>query len=337
VVATGSRPLLPPIPGLERVPALTNETVFDLQQVPSHLVVIGGGPIGIELGQAFRALGALVTVVEQATILSREDPDLVAVVRARLAEQGVVVHEGAVVAGVAPAPGGIRVEVTRAGAVSRLEVSHLLVAAGRAPVLDGLELAAAGIACTSRGITVDRRLRTSNRRVFAVGDVAGGPQFTHVAGYQAGIVLRNALFRLPAAIDYGAVPRVTYTHPELAQVGRTEAEVRGEGGECRVLRAPFGENDRARAERTTEGLVKVVVDRRGRILGAGIAGAQAGELIQVWVLAMQQRLRVGALAGMIAPYPTLGEANKRAAGQFYAEKLFSPRVRRLVRALARLG
>jgi pyruvate/2-oxoglutarate dehydrogenase complex dihydrolipoamide dehydrogenase (E3) component len=186
---------------------------------------------------------------------------------------------------------------------------------------------------------VDSRLRTTNKRVFAVGDVTGGYQFTHMAGYHAGIVIRNALFRLPAKVDTRAVPWVTYTQPELAQVGLTEAAARREmaAGDLRILRWTYAENDRAQAEGVTDGMIKVVADKRGRVLGAGIVGAHAGETIQTWILAIAQKLKVGAVAAMIAPYPTLGEVNKRAAGSFYTPTLFSPRTRKLVRFLARFG
>ena len=342
VIATGSAPLIPPIAGLADVPYLTNETVFDLVQVPRHLVVIGGGPSGIELAQAFSELGSAVTVIEQQAILPRDDPELVAVLRLRLAAQRIVLAEGCKVKAVRRLADGVggsgmAITIVQRGAERQVEGSHLLVAVGRKPGVAGLELEAARVACSAQGITVDRRLRTSNRRIFAIGDVAGGPQFTHVAGYQAGIVLRNALFRMPARVDYRAAPRVTYTHPELAQVGLSETEARAVHRHVVVLCARFAENDRAQAEHATDGLVKVLVTPRGRLLGAGIVGAGAGELIQTWVLAMSQRLKIGAVATMIAPYPTLGEASKRAAGAFYTPKLFSERTRWLVRLLARLG
>ena len=230
-----------------------------------------------------------------------------------------------------------RRRLAKTGCGRRLAATHLLIAAGRNPTIADLGLETAGVAYSDEGIIVDRRLRTTNRRIFAIGDVTGSPRFTHVAGYHAGIVLRNALFRIPARVDYRGVPHVTYTHPELAQVGVTEAEMRSAQRNIVVLRSPFSENDRAQVERSTEGLVKVVTDRRGRILGAGIVGSSAGELIHTWVLAMSRRLRVSAVATMIAPYPTLGETNKRAAGNFYADKLFSARTRRIIRLLARLG
>jgi len=340
VIATGSAPLVPGIPGLPSVPFLTNETVFDLGDIPPRLIVVGGGPVGVELAQAFRDLGSEVTVLEQATILARDDPELVAVLRQRLEAQGIELLEGARIEAVRRGTGGlgqVAVEVDLAGVARVVTGTHLLVAAGRSPRVDGLDLERAGVRWTDRGITVDSRLRTSNRRVFALGDVTGGPPFTHAAGYQAGVVLRNALFRLPAKVDYRALPRVTYCEPELAQVGLTEAQARATHRDVRVVRAPFEANDRARAERTTSGMVKVLATPGGRILGAGIVGCSAGELIQTWVLAMGQRLGMRAVASMVAPYPTLGEANKRAAGEFYAPKVFGPGVRRLVRLLSRLG
>jgi len=232
---------------------------------------------------------------------------------------------------------GVAVVIAGNGAEDRVQGSHVLIAAGRRPNVDGLDLEKAGIAYSPAGIQVDARLRTTNRRVFAIGDVAGGYQFTHMAGYHAGIVLRNALFRLPAKVDTHAVPWVTYTAPELAQVGLTEDRARKQAGDIRVLRWPFAENDRARAERETDGLVKVITTPRGRILGAGIVGAHAGELIHAWVLAIGQKIMIGAVAGMIAPYPTLGEANKRAAGSFYTPALFGERTKRIVRFLSHFG
>ena len=337
VIATGSSPAVPPIAGLKDVPYLTNETIFDLGQVPAHLIVIGGGPVGIEMAQAHRHLGARVTVVEMFSIMASDDPELVDVVRARLAGEGIDLREGVTVARGEKAGNAVAVVVEADGAEQRIEGSHLLIAAGRKANVDELGLAEAGIAYSQKGIQVDARLRTGNKRVFAIGDVAGDYQFTHMAGYHAGIVLRNALFRLPAKVDTRAVPWVTYTAPELAQVGLTEDRARKQAGDIRVLRWPFAENDRARAERETDGLVKVITTPRGRILGAGIVGAHAGELIHAWVLAIGQKIKIGAVAGMIAPYPTLGEANKRAAGSFYTPALFGERTKRIVRFLSHFG
>jgi pyruvate/2-oxoglutarate dehydrogenase complex dihydrolipoamide dehydrogenase (E3) component len=340
VIATGSVPALPPLPGLHDVPFLTNETMFDRDAIPGHLIIIGGGPIGVEMAQAHRRLGAAVTLLETGTILSHDDPELVAVVRERLIAEGVDIREGARVAGVAPTAGGIRVSLTDTGGAQHppLSGSHLLVATGRRPVTEGLDLERAGVAYSKTGITVDRRLRTSNRRIYAVGDVIGGLNFTHVASHHAGIVLQNALFRLPAKVAGDAtVPHVTYCDPELAQVGLTEAAARDAGHAVTVLRASFADNDRARTERADEGLAKIIVGRRGRILGAGVVGAGAGDLIQPWVLARSAKLKIGSLATMIAPYPTRGEIGKSAAGAWYTPTLFGERTRRLVRFLAHFG
>jgi pyruvate/2-oxoglutarate dehydrogenase complex dihydrolipoamide dehydrogenase (E3) component len=289
------------------------------------------------MAQAHRRLGAAVTVVDMGPILPKDDPELTAVVRSRLEADGIVIRERVQVQAVEAAGNGVAVLIGQDGQSLRIEGSDLLVAAGRAPQVQGLNLEAAGVAFDRKGITVDARLRTSNRKIFAVGDVTGGYQFTHVASYHAGIVIRNALFRLPAKVDYRALPWVTYTDPELAHVGLTEEQARKDGHAVEILRWPFAENDRAQAERQTSGLVKGVVGKRGRILGASIVGAQAGELIMPWVLAIGQGLKIGALANMIVPYPTRGEVSKRAAGSYYTAKLFSPRTRWLVRQLARLG
>ncbi len=337
VVATGSRPFVPPIPGLEEIPYLTNETVFDLTERPGHMIIIGGGPIGCELGQAFRHLGARVSIAEMASIMPKDDPELVDLLRTHLLGDGVELFEQSKVMAVEKTQGGLAVHLQRGEEELRIEGTHLLVAAGRRATVEGLDLEAAGIAYDRGGIKVDRRLRTSNRKIFAAGDVAGGFQFTHIAGYHAGIVIKNALFRLPAKTDDRAVPWVTYTTPELAHVGMTEAEARATTADLRILRWPFSDNDRAQAERSTEGLVKVITNKRGKVLGATILGAHAGELIQPWILAISQGLKVSALATMIAPYPTLGEAGKRAAGSFYTESLFSSRTKRIVRFLLKFG
>jgi pyruvate/2-oxoglutarate dehydrogenase complex dihydrolipoamide dehydrogenase (E3) component len=271
-------------------------------------------------------------------IMGPDDRDLVAVVRARLEGEGIAIHEGAKVVSVAAADGGVTVSCEHDGKSFAVTGSHILVAAGRAPNLSSLNLDAAGIVHDKRGIEVDARLRTTNKRVFAVGDVAGKYQFTHIAGYHAGVVIRNILFRLPAKLNYDAVPWVTYTDPELANVGMTEKDAReAYGDDVRVLTAEFAENDRARTERRTDGFVKAVVGRKGRILGAGIVGPHAGEIIQPWILAISQKMKIGAMAQMIAPYPTLGEINKRAAGTYYTPSLFSDRTRKVVRLLAKLG
>ena len=333
VVATGSSAGVPPIPGIETVPYLTNETVFDLTEGPAHLIVIGGGPIGCELAQAYRRLGAKVTVLEMFAILGKDDPEVTEVVKRRLRAEGIELREGVKILRVAPDGDGIAVDVEQAGAVEHISGSHLLVAAGRTANVEGLGLEAAGVRYSKKGVEVDARLRSTNKRVFAIGDAAGGFQFTHMANYHAGIVIRNALFKLPAKADYRAVPWVTYTDPEIAHVGMTEAQAKAAGGSIRVLRFALHDSDRAQAERETEGLIKVVTDKRGRVLGASIAATRAGELLMPWILAVDRKLKVGAIAGLIAPYPTLSEITKRVAGTYFVPTLFGERTRKLVRFL----
>jgi pyruvate/2-oxoglutarate dehydrogenase complex dihydrolipoamide dehydrogenase (E3) component len=319
------------------VPYLTNETLFENMQRPSHLIVIGGGPIGVEMAQAHRRLGAAVTIVEQATLLPKDDPELVDVVRAQLQREGVTILEGGSLKKVDKTPAGIAATVDRGGKPVVVAGSHLLLAVGRKANVETLNLEAAGVQLGPRGIETSAQLKTSNRKIYAIGDVNGRFPFTHAAGYHAGIVLRNALFRLPAKVDDRAMPWVTYTDPELAQVGLTEAAARERHGQVTALRWPFHDNDRAQAERRTDGFAKVVLDKAGRILGASIVGANAGEVVQPWCLAIANGMKIGAMAGLVAPYPTLGEINKRVAGSYFTPKLFNERTRKIVRFLLRLG
>ena len=336
VIAAGSRPAVPDIPGLLSVPFLTSATLFELGTRPEHLLILGGGPIGLEMAQAHAALGCRVSVVEAGAIAAHEEPELADGLRQVLAAQGIALHERTHVTEIRPGP----ILVTSAGAL--LSGSHLLVATGRQPTLADLDPAAGNVQAGERGIATDAGLRSlTNWAVFAAGDIADpvgiGPRFfTHVGSYHAGIVIRRAIFHLPARIDYAALPRVTYTDPELAQVGMTEAEARAAGRLAEVLSWPFAENDRAVADGRTGGLVKLVVGRRGRILGAGILAPGAGEMIGQWSLAIARRIPLSALAGLIAPYPTRAEAGKRAAGSLYAKRLFAPRTRWIARALFRL-
>jgi len=339
VLATGSSAFVPPIEGLDTVDYFTNENIFDNKEAIDHLIVIGGGPIGIEMAQAHRRLGAKVTVMELARLLMKDDRELAQIVIDRLRDEGMDFYEGG---------RNLRIEKTDKGISAHCEMgdesnpekacvdgSHILIATGRRANVNGLNLEAAGVKYSPCGVDVDARLRSSNKRIFAIGDVAGPYQFTHMAAYQAGIVIRNMLFKLPAKVDYSAVPWVTYTDPELAHVGMTEADAESAGKSVRVLRWKFEENDRAQAEKRTEGMVKVVTEKNGRILGATIVGMHAGELIQPWILAISQKMKIGAMASMIAPYPTLSEVNKRIAGSFYTEKLFSEGTKKIVRFLMR--
>jgi len=328
VIATGSSPLVPPIPGLDGVPYLTNETLFDLQEPPLRLLIIGAGPIGLEMAQAHRRLGCEVTVIEGARALGRDDPDAAALVLARLRAEGVEIVEDAQVDRVGGRAGAIEVQV-KGGTV--FLGTHLLVAVGRKPNLDRLDLEAAGVASTRAGVSVDARLRTTNRRVHAIGDVAGQGQFTHLASYHAGVVIRSMLFALPARARADHIPHVTYTEPELAQVGLTEAQARTAHGErVQVIRLGFDANDRAQAEGKTEGLIKLMV-LRGRPVGVTIAGPGAGEMIGLWAFMIANRSKLGDLAGTVLPYPTLNELSKRVAGAYFSPKLFdNPMVNRVV-------
>jgi pyruvate/2-oxoglutarate dehydrogenase complex dihydrolipoamide dehydrogenase (E3) component len=334
VIAAGSRAAVPTIPGLEEAGYWTTETLFDLSIRPDHLLILGGGPTGLEMADAFAGLGCRVTVVEAGRIASEEDPELAAGLRMALTARGVTIRQGVAVAGVADGP----VLILADG--SRLQGSHLLVATGRVPNLAALNLAAGGIQAGPAGIATDRGLRSlTNRRVFAVGDIADpvgiGPRaFTHIGSYHAEILIRRVLFRLPAKLDYAALPRVTYTDPELAQTGLTEDQAKAQGLSVQLLRWPLADNDRAVAEGDTAGLVKLVV-RGDHVVGAGILAPHAGEMISQWSLAIAQRTRLSALAGLILPYRTRSEAAKRAVGMFYAPKLLSPRTKALVRLLGR--
>jgi pyruvate/2-oxoglutarate dehydrogenase complex dihydrolipoamide dehydrogenase (E3) component len=337
VIATGSTPAIPPISGLENTPYFTHEAIFDNRQKIDHLVVIGGGPTGLELAQAYLRLGSRVTVLEAVKALGNHDPELSEVVLRHLQAEGLDVREGARVEHVRPAPGGAHVTFATAAGTEFLECSHILVATGRTPALEDLNLAAGGIKYNRRGIQVNKGLVTSNSRVFAIGDVIGGAQFTHVATYHAGIVLRRTLFRVPATAHQTRLPWVTFTDPELAHVGLAEQAARDRHGQINVFRWPLHENDRAQAERTKDGFVKAVTDKKGRILGASVVGAQAGELIQVWSLAISQGLKITAMTRWVAPYPTLGEINTRAALGYYALAAGNPLVRKVSSLLRQLG
>lgn len=328
VISTGSSPLVPPIPGLGDVPYETNETLFDLREQPEHLLIIGGGPIGMEMAQAHIRLGSKVTVIEGAKALGKDDPELAKVVLDTLKDEGVEIAEDAMAAEIRGQAGAIEVEV-KDGRV--FKGSHLLMAVGRKSNTDKLNLDAAGIKTTRIGIEVDASMRTSNRKIYAIGDVAGGLQFTHVAGYHAGVIIRSMLFGLPSKAKTSHIPWATYTDPELSQVGLTEAQARdAHGDKLEVIRFDYHHNDRAIAERKTKGFIKLMVVK-GRPVGASIVGYQAGELINLWALVLANNMKMSQVAAMVAPYPTIGEVNKRAAGAYYTPRLFdNPTVKRVV-------
>lgn len=333
-IATGSSPKIPAIPGIKSIPYFTNETIFDNKVLPDHLAILGGGFIGTEIAQAYTRLGSKVTLIEKNKMLSAEDPELTEMIRNRLKLDGVTILEETSVHGLSnahsPEP-AIEIKLQNKRLRQTLVVSHLAIATGRQINTQHLNLEAAGVKTGKNTILVDRRLRTSNRRIFALGDVIGSNQFTHAANHEAIVVLRNILFRLPARTKTFSIPRVIYTDPEFAHIGMTEEQARTKKDEIVILRSPFSDNDRARADRATEGFIKVITTRRGKILGVSIVGRSAGELLQPWTLAIENGLKVSKLAQTIAAYPTRGEVSKRVASSFFAPKLFNQKIRRIVR------
>ena len=333
IVATGSSPFVPCIPNLERVPYETNESIFELRDRPDHLVIIGAGPIGLEMAQAHRRLGCHVTVLEGMKALSRSNPDHAAIIIQQLKNEGITIHEGTAAEKIEGKLGAVTVHASNGICVSG---THLLVAVGRKPNLSKLNLEVAGITTNRTGIEVDSSLRTTNRRVYAIGDVIGGAQFTHVAGYHASVVLKSALFGLPSKVRKDHIPSATYTDPEIAEVGISENEALDKfGSKAEIFSFDYQTNDRALAEGLSVGQVRAIVVK-GKPVGVSIVGAQAGELIHVWSMAIANGLKMNAFAAMIAPYPTVGEVNKRVAGAYFSKRLFeSDLVKRIVKTVQR--
>lgn len=337
VIATGSSAFTPSIPGLDKVSYLTNETIFNLQELPKHLIVIGGGPIGCELAQAFSMLGSKITILEEFNMLPKDDADCVAIVRSRFEAMNIIIYEKIKVQHIEPHPdAGITVYFELKGEPLTITGSHLLIATGRSANVDDLDLDKAGVKYTAKGIEVNARLQTSNRKIYAIGDVAGPYQFTHMASYQAGIALRNIVFKFPSKVDYRAIPWVTYTEPELAHVGMLIKEAL-KLSDTQITEWPFADNDRAQTEQALNGKIKIITDKKARILGVTIVGSHAGELILPWIMAIREQKTLRSFTDVIAPYPTLSEISKRVAGEFYKPKLFSGKIRWLVRWLQKLG
>ncbi len=337
VIASGSSPTVPAIGGLEGCPYYTEDTIAELDRKVTHLVVIGGGATGLELAQAHLRLGARVTVIDAARALGRGDLEAASVVVAALRTEGVDIREGTKVERIEKMAGFVRVHVSTIHGFETIDGSHLLIALGRTPNLSDLNLAAAGIKHGRDGISVNRGFRTSNRRIYAIGDVNGGAASNHAATYQAEVVLKRALFWMPAKGNKAIVPTVTMTDPELAHVGMSEEEARAARHRVHVLRWPFSEVDRAQIDRTVVGHAKIVTSSKGQVLGATIVGPSAGELIQVWSLAVAEKLHVKALAAHVAAYPTLGEVSKRAAVRHFSQLPGSPKARKIIDLLAKLG
>ena len=331
-IATGSSPAIPHINGLNDVSYHTNKTIFFMDRLPERLIILGGGAIAIEMAQAFSRLGSLVTVCQRSDrILTKEDPDCAHLIQGILEGEGVKFLLGTKVRSVVKAPdGGIGVNVHRAstGKEVMVEGDTLLVALGRSANLDGLSLENAGVEFDRRGIDVDARLRTSRKHIFAAGDVIGKYQFTHAAGYEGGIVVANAIFRLPRKVDYTFMPRCIYTDPELATVGLTEAECLEMGIDFEVIKEPFSANDRAITEGATTGFIKLIIGDNGRPVGVQILGPHAGDLLSHWMVALNGRVKPSTVAQAIHPYPTFGEINKKVMGNLVSRWLFSDTMKR---------
>jgi pyruvate/2-oxoglutarate dehydrogenase complex dihydrolipoamide dehydrogenase (E3) component len=330
VIATGSSAAVPPIPGLKEIDYITNREVFSLNALPDSMIVLGGGPIGIEMAQAFNRLGTMVTVVDRSSqILTKEDPDMADAVQAVMESEGVKFYLNATVEK-ASAAGHKKNIALRIGdkASVRLTADTVLVATGRNVNVKDLWLDAAGVAFDQRGIVVDARLRTKQKHIFAAGDVCGGFQFTHAAGYEGGIVVSNAVFHLPRKVDYTWLPWCTYTDPELASIGLNERAATQAGLDYTVWTEAFKDNDRGLAEGQAQGRIKLILDKKEKPLGVQILGPRAGDLIAEWVAALNGRVKLSTLASAIHPYPTLGEISKRVTGSVFSPKIFSEKVQK---------
>lgn len=337
VIATGSTAFIPPIEGLDAVPYLTNETIFSMPELPEHLVILGGGPIGMEMAQAFNRLGAKVSVIEMGKALGRADDAHAAIALDAIRGEGVDIREGEKAVRISRDETQICVHTETESGAKTIKGSHLLVAVGRRAVLDGLDLDKGHVEYDRKGVVVGDNLRSaSNSRVWALGDAAGREQFTHVAGWHAAVFTRRALFKQRTKANSLPIPAVTYTSPEVAQIGLTEAEARETHGEkVQTSVFSFHENDRAIAEGKTRGECKLVI-RKGKLLGASIVGEGAGDILQLISVAMSNNLKVQDLTNFISPYPTRAEVVKRAASAHFTDVVFGNKMKMLVGLLQRI-
>jgi pyruvate/2-oxoglutarate dehydrogenase complex dihydrolipoamide dehydrogenase (E3) component len=329
-IATGSSPAAPPIEGLDSVAYLTNKDIFYMDSLPASMIILGGGPIAVEMAQAFNRLGTRTTVIQRSgQILSKEDRDLADTIMQRLTVEGVSFALDSSVLSVAEKNSSKVVTFSNgAGETRSLEAEALLVAMGRSPNIAGLGLEKIGLTLSKKGIEVDNRLRTNHKHIYAAGDVTGKYQFTHAAGYEGGIVVSNAIFHLPRKTDYTFLPWCTYTSPELASIGMNEKRAAAAGIKYTVRTEEFRNNDRSLAEGEEAGKLKMVLDEREKPVGIQILGLHGGELLNEWVAVLNGKVKLSTLAGAIHPYPTLGEINKKVAGSLLAEKIFSDTVKK---------
>jgi len=329
VIATGSSPAVPPIDGLDSTSYLTNREIFSLEHLPESMIILGGGPIGIEMAQAFCRLGSKVTVIQRENqILGKEDKDLADQVMNLMSSEGVVFYLNASVLRVKDSGKEKEVVIKKAESELSLKCGTILVASGRTFNLDGLGLENIGVQFDRRGLKLDNRLRTAQKHIYGAGDVTGQYLFTHAAGYEGGIVIRNAVFHLPAKVDYTDIPWCTYTDPELASIGMNETRAKDAGIKYSVWTEQFRRNDRSLSEGEENGMIKMVLDEKEKPVGIQILGPHAGELINEWVAIFNGNSKLSTIASAVHPYPTLGEINKRVVGNFFAEKIYSEKVKK---------
>ena len=329
-ITTGSSPAAPPFDGLDSVSYLTNKDIFYMDTLPGSMIILGGGPIAIEMAQAFNRLGTKITVIQRSSqILSREDRNMADIVMERLIDEGVYFALGSSIVSIAEKNGSKEVTFkNNEGKIKTITAEALLVAMGRAPNIDGLGLEKIGLAHTKKGIEVDNRLRTNHKHIYAAGDITGQYQFTHAAGYEGSIVVSNAIFHLPRKADYTFLPWCTYTSPELASIGLNEKGAAAAGIKYSLWTEEFRNNDRSLAEGEETGMIKMLLDEKEKPVGIQILGLHGGDLLNEWVGVLNGRVKLSTLAGAIHPYPTLGEINKRVAGSFLSEKIFSDTVKK---------
>ena len=330
VIATGSSPVAPPIKGLDKTPYITNKEIFYLHHLPKSMIVLGGGPIGAEMSQAFSRLGTKVSVVDMAAqILVNEDMDMAEAIKEILSAEGVNFYLNSTIEEVNDLGSEKEVHLkTRAGGTITLKAETILVALGRGANTNDLGLDNIGVEYTPQGITVDNRLRTNLKHIYAAGDINGGFQFTHAAGYEGGIVISKAIFRLPRKVDYSFLPWCTYTDPPLGSIGMNEKSAQAAGIKYNVWTEEFKDNDRSLAEGETVGKIKMLLDEKEKPIGVQILGPNAGDLLSEWVAILNGKVKLSTLAAAIHPYPTISEINKKVAGTYFSPKIFSEKVQK---------